>query len=68
MATTSIEAMTRPPKKGPVKGTRNRDRASVSQWAGQAVETKSDPMPPVTWDETQLRQAIEAAGVSLWSW
>jgi len=68
MATTSIEAMTRPPKKDPVKGTRNRDRASVSQWAGQAVETKSDPMPPVTWDETQLRQAIEAAGVSLWSW
>jgi len=32
------------------------------------VEMGCDPRPSMTWDQTRLRQAIDAAGVALWSW
>lgn len=68
MAERSTEAMTSAPTNGRADGPDGRDPAAPSQWSAQSVVLESDPMPPVTWDETQLRRAIDAAGVSLWSW
>lgn len=68
MAETSIEAMTATCRDGRPGYASGKDHAASSAWSRQTVGTGSNPTPPVTWDETQLRQAIEAAGVALWSW
>ena len=68
MAETSIEAMKGATRRACHERADVRSHAVPSRSSGQSSGAGCDPIPPLRWDEAQLRHAIEAAGVALWSW